>query len=136
MIILQQPPCSVKLGGPGDNVNYSCFFFFFFFFQSMLSSLLHSSIFQNITKGKACDTGIETARLPVDEYMEKIPQESHSKVLAVNQGMTSLKPYHVPHERIWTTKKFSLFDSSGKHIRVMNTPLNPTFIKKNWGLQG
>ena len=27
-----------------------------------------------------------------------------------------------------------LFASSGKHVREMYTPLNPTFIKQNWGL--
>ena len=27
-------------------------------------------------------------------------------------------------------------ESSRKHVCDMNTPLNPTFIKQNWGLQG
>ena len=26
--------------------------------------------------------------------------------------------------------------ATAKHVREMYTPLNPTFIKKNWGLQG
>ena len=26
--------------------------------------------------------------------------------------------------------------ASGKHVRAMNTPLNPTFLWKNWGMQG
>ena len=47
-------------------------------------------LFQNITSEKACKSRIKTARLPIDEYMEKIPQESHSKVLAVNQGKLTL----------------------------------------------
>ena len=25
---------------------------------------------------------------------------------------------------------------SGNHVRVIYTPLNPTFIQKNWGMQG
>ena len=26
--------------------------------------------------------------------------------------------------------------TSGKHVRAIYTPLNPTFIQKNWGMQG
>ena len=56
----------------------------------MTTVTIYLSFFQNITKEKAGENGISTARLPIDEYMEKIPQESYSKVLSVNQGMFSI----------------------------------------------
>ena len=34
------------------------------------------------------------------------------------------------HSKIWKPA------TSGKHVCEINTPLNPTFIQKNWGLQG
>ena len=35
---------------------------------------------------------------------------------------------------VYSSEKYSL--SLRKHVRVMYTPLNPTFIKQNWGMKG
>ena len=34
------------------------------------------------------------------------------------------------------SKSFFNRETSGKHVHVMNTPLNPTFIQLNWDLRG
>ena len=37
----------------------------------------------------------------------------------------------------WLAEVFlNVHRPSGKHVRAMNTPLNPTFIRQNWGMEG
>ena len=63
--------------------------------------------------------------------------------------MSPLQPYHSAYLTCATTRPISLgcsskvtrnspliLMSSGKQVHEKNTPLNPTFIQKRWGLQG
>lgn len=44
-------------------------------------------IYQGVSQARASQANIETARLPIDEYMEKAEEGTYKKVLSVNQGM-------------------------------------------------
>ena len=43
---------------------------------------------------------------------------------------------HVQRYAFWHNGIFVFYHTSRKHTYIILTPLNPTFIKSNWGLQG
>ncbi|KAM8747086.1 tRNA methyltransferase 10 homolog B isoform 2-T3 [Acanthopagrus schlegelii] len=53
----------------------------------VLGGLVDESIQKKLSYSRACELGIRTARLPIDEYMAKKhnPKNFHSKILAINQ---------------------------------------------------
>ncbi|XP_053381046.1 tRNA methyltransferase 10 homolog B-like [Mercenaria mercenaria] len=59
----------------------------------VIGGLVDENIKQRITENRAAETGIETARLPIEENMVKLEQSSHSQVLAVNQVFDILISY-------------------------------------------
>ncbi|XP_060569944.1 tRNA methyltransferase 10 homolog B-like isoform X3 [Ruditapes philippinarum] len=60
----------------------------------VIGGLVDENIKQNITESRAIQAGIQTARLPIEDNMVKLVQQSHSKVLAVNQVFDILITYN------------------------------------------
>ncbi|XP_053321774.1 tRNA methyltransferase 10 homolog B [Spea bombifrons] len=65
----------------------------------VLGGLVDESVQKKLTYRKACESGVQTARLPIQEYMVKNPnvKNFHSKILAINQVFDVLATYLETH---------------------------------------
>lgn len=51
----------------------------------VIGGLVDDCVDRNRTKDRATESGIQTAKLPIDKYMIRVPHGKYSKVLTVNQ---------------------------------------------------
>ncbi|KAL3871517.1 hypothetical protein ACJMK2_039511 [Sinanodonta woodiana] len=64
----------------------------------VIGGLVDESVTKNITQSQADAQGIRTARLPIEEYMEKTDNGTFSKILAVNQVFDVLITYKATND--------------------------------------
>ncbi|KAK3586974.1 hypothetical protein CHS0354_026689 [Potamilus streckersoni] len=64
----------------------------------IIGGLVDESVTKNITQSQADAQGIRTARLPIEEYMEKTDNGTFSKILAVNQVFDVLITYKATND--------------------------------------
>ncbi|XP_077331400.1 tRNA methyltransferase 10 homolog B isoform X2 [Lithobates pipiens] len=88
----------------------------------VLGGLVDESIQKKVTYHKAKENGLQTARLPIQEYMVKRENEKnfHSEILAINQAFDVLCTYH--ETRSWP-KALKAGVSQGKGFVLHNDEL-------------
>lgn len=67
----------------------------------IIGGLVDESVAKNVTFTKCQKSNIKCLRLPIQEYMEKVEQSSHSSILAVNQVFEILMTFIETHD--WCT---------------------------------
>ncbi|KAI0211530.1 tRNA-dihydrouridine(16/17) synthase [NAD(P)(+)]-like [Lamellibrachia satsuma] len=64
----------------------------------VIGGLVDETVQKNVTKEKAQELKINTARLPIEEFLVKSPQGTYKKVLSVNQVFQILLSYTMSHD--------------------------------------